>query len=341
MEVNVAGRFGRRRGLIAATLTEVVVMACWFGIPAGHPFPVIQIVSGLEGVGAGGLMFGLYTVLTDVMDDTRSRAQATGGPGQEGLLAGIFVMVEKATAASGAFLFSMVLAAAGFVSASDAGAKQPPAVATAIALAIAIIPAALALTACLFLREPGKRPRQSQGPLVAIGAIVLAGYGLLNSAPVNADKAGSPPAIAVKRIVTGADGRSRAEDFALPRAAVPDPTVAVARLNATDVEISTSAPGLFIDWHRVSTPRLLVILKGTIEIGTGDGKFYRLGPGDVALAMDTTGQGHTSRTVGDVPVMAMTVRLPKEDPLQSRDSFSSDGISGSACVANALTIKHE
>jgi len=77
-----------------------------------------------------------------------------------------------------------------------------------------------------------------------------------------------------------------------------------------------------------------------MEVGTGDGKIHQLHAGDYALAMDTTGQGHTSRTVGKVPVTAMTVRLPKDDPLRSRDSSCSDGVSGTACVANGLSIQH-
>jgi GPH family glycoside/pentoside/hexuronide:cation symporter len=92
------------------------------------------------------------------MDYTRRHS---AGSSPEGILAGVFVMVEKATAAAGTGLFSAILGWAGYVSAHDAGTLQPGAVKPAILLAIAIIPACTASIACFFLRglrldrEPG------------------------------------------------------------------------------------------------------------------------------------------------------------------------------------------
>ena len=74
-------------------------------------------------------------------------------------------------------------------------------------------------------------------------------------------------------------------------------------------------PGTFIDWHRVTTPRLWILLQGAWDFGTGDGKVHRLVAGDIVLAADTTGQGHTSRNVGTVPSFVLTVRLPAADAL--------------------------
>jgi hypothetical protein len=153
--------------------------------------------------------------------------------------------------------------------------------------------------------------------------------------------AASPATIVINRIAAGPDGTSFVDKVALPRPPGADAAAMVARLYSTDVEIGMSAPGTLIDWHRVSTPRLLVILQGEMEIGTGDGKLTRLKAGDIALAADVTGKGHTSRTVGTSPVMAMTVRLPKDDPLRTRESSCSDGVAARDCVANNLTIHRD
>lgn len=148
--VRVAAKFGRRNGLLAAGMLEIATMASWFLMPAGQPTPWLQIIGGVSGIAGGGLFFGLYTVLTDTMDFTRR----TSGEGREGILAGVFVMVEKATTALGTFIFSLILGWAGFVSAHDAGsAAQPENVRTGIIFAISLIPSACALLACLFLRR--------------------------------------------------------------------------------------------------------------------------------------------------------------------------------------------
>ena len=36
---------------------------------------------------------------------------------------------------------------------------------------------------------------------------------------------------------------------------------------------------------------------------------HRLGPGDVNLAEDLTGRGHTTRVVGDVPRVVATIHM--------------------------------
>jgi gentisate 1,2-dioxygenase len=131
-----------------------------------------------------------------------------------------------------------------------------------------------------------------------------------------------PDRMRIKRVTAGPDGKSRLDVIELPIAASEAGKSLVSRLYATDVELGYGVPGTFIDWHRVTTPRLFIVLQGVWEFGTGDGKLYRLKAGDIVLAADTTGQGHTSRNVGDVPAFALTVRLPLEDPLKLKPNGS-------------------
>ncbi|WP_310532262.1 MFS transporter [Novosphingobium sp.] len=324
--IRVARRFGRANGLIAAALLDAVAMLCWYLVPAGAPTPWVQMLGCFEGICIGGLIFGLYAILTDTMDLAR-RNSATG---HEGVLSGLFVMVEKATAAFGAFIFSVIMSGVGFVSAKNAGAMQSPQVLAGIVIAMSLIPAAAAVVACLFLR--GKALRG--GPVAAAILVLVLAF---PATPWAKEGDG----IVITRVLSAPDGKSYAEPFTLPRPAGAGPKALLARLYTTDAEIGVSKPGTFIDWHPVSTPRLLVVLKGMIEIGTGDGKIHRLRAGDMALAMDTTGQGHTSRMVGKEPVMAMTVRLPKDDPLRTRSSSCPDGMVAKDCVANTLKIERK
>jgi hypothetical protein len=50
------------------------------------------------------------------------------------------------------------------------------------------------------------------------------------------------------------------------------------------------------------------------EIEVGDGTVKRIGPGDVILAEDLTGQGHITRGVGDQPRLSVVVPLADEQP---------------------------
>lgn len=57
-----------------------------------------------------------------------------------------------------------------------------------------------------------------------------------------------------------------------------------------------------LDWlSQRRRGRCLQFLTGSVEIETCDGSVRRLGPGDILLAEDTTGQGHISRAVAGEP----------------------------------------
>lgn len=127
-----------------------------------------------------------------------------------------------------------------------------------------------------------------------------------------------PAVMRIKRVSAGADGKSRLDVVELPFAGGEAGKSLWSRLYATDVELGYGVPGTFIDWHKVTTPRLFIVLQGAWEFGTGDGKLHLLQAGDIVFAADTTGQGHTSRDVGAVPSFVLTVRLPLQDPLKLR-----------------------
>jgi hypothetical protein len=47
-------------------------------------------------------------------------------------------------------------------------------------------------------------------------------------------------------------------------------------------------------WHTAPRRQWCITLSGSVEIGLGDGSMRTFGPGDVFLAEDVTGQGHTA-----------------------------------------------
>ena len=64
------------------------------------------------------------------------------------------------------------------------------------------------------------------------------------------------------------------------------------------------AADYFSDWHTAPRRQYIFILAGQMEIGIGDGTTRRFGPGDVVLADDLSGQGHTTRSVGGPRISA-------------------------------------
>ena len=109
----------------------------------------------------------------------------------------------------------------------------------------------------------------------------------------------------IVRLYTGADGRSHFEDLnELP----PDVEASAAR-RATEVQFRRFPVGFFSDFHNAPRRQFLITLSGQMEIGLGDGTRRRFGAGDVMLAEDLTGQGHTSRVVGNQPRVAAIIPL--------------------------------
>lgn len=78
---------------------------------------------------------------------------------------------------------------------------------------------------------------------------------------------------------------------------------------ATSIVVRKQEVGYFIDWHPAPRRQYIITLRGNVEIGLGDGTVYTLGPGDMMLAEDTTGQGHTTKAVGDETRVSVAITL--------------------------------
>ena len=115
------------------------------------------------------------------------------------------------------------------------------------------------------------------------------------------------------RVYTGDDGKSHIEDFDPPFEPFVDVEGAYGdgtpMENATGITIRRGAPGYFLDYHTAPRRQYTVTLSGEVEIATGDGTVRRCGPGDVLLAEDLTGEGHTTRVVGQEPRVYLVIPL--------------------------------
>jgi hypothetical protein len=115
--------------------------------------------------------------------------------------------------------------------------------------------------------------------------------------------------VKVTRIYSGADGKTRVEEFEIPlrpRDAGSDLSAAVA---VTSLQVRRTTPQYFLDWHPAPRRQLVVTLSGESEIELEGGRKIRLGPGHILLAEDTAGQGHISRAVASKDRIALDLAL--------------------------------
>jgi len=110
--------------------------------------------------------------------------------------------------------------------------------------------------------------------------------------------------MAITRLYTGADGQSHIEELDL--AAHPELTALMA---TKGVVFRSAQPGHFSDWHNAPRRQFVITLSGEAELGLGDGSVHRVGPGHANLVEDLTGQGHTTRVVGNQPRVTATIHL--------------------------------
>ena len=104
--------------------------------------------------------------------------------------------------------------------------------------------------------------------------------------------------VKITRIYTGSDGKTKVEEFEVPLKPQGQGTELSAIVPARSVQFRRTNKDYNLDWHPAPTRQFVVTLSGESEIELEGGKKIRLGPGNILLAEDTTGQGHISRAVG-------------------------------------------
>ncbi len=112
----------------------------------------------------------------------------------------------------------------------------------------------------------------------------------------------------VVRVYTGDDGESHFEELDLPYEKIVDAEV-TGMQSASGVQFRRTPSGSFIDWHPAPRRQYVITLEGQAEIGIGDGTKRIFNPGDVLLADDLTGRGHTTAAVGGATRVSIAIPL--------------------------------
>ena len=115
-------------------------------------------------------------------------------------------------------------------------------------------------------------------------------------------------AMAIIRLYTGADGKSHFQDIEPKLESRGDKSETGELIAGTGIVIRRFEPTRSNPWHHAPGRYAVFTLSGAVDIEIGDGTVRRLGPGDILIAEDVTGQGHLTREVG--PEARVSVFVP-------------------------------
>ena len=118
------------------------------------------------------------------------------------------------------------------------------------------------------------------------------------------------------RIWTGSIGESQFEEGMIELTGGERGDLLSGKTGATTIAFQETKSGGTFAWHDAPARQLVITLGGTLDFQTRKGEHFTINPGDILLAEDTTGGGHSWRLVDNEPwrrvyvVLAPGVRVP-------------------------------
>ncbi|RFZ85061.1 hypothetical protein DYU05_05500 [Mucilaginibacter terrenus] len=108
------------------------------------------------------------------------------------------------------------------------------------------------------------------------------------------------------KLYTGADGHSH----------IQTGHVAEGVFNlVTSIRFQESPPHSFYNWHNAPAEQYVISIDGILQFETFLGEIFILKPGEILIAMDTTGTAHKWKLVDDNPWKRVYVTFSEEQPV--------------------------
>ncbi len=118
--------------------------------------------------------------------------------------------------------------------------------------------------------------------------------------------------ITAYRLFTGPDGHSH-----VVRGHITNHEIVTAGV----IHFEESPPHSSLDWHTAPTTQYVITLSGVLEFVMHGGESFTIVPGDILIAMDTTGSGHKWRLTNEEPWRRVYVTF--DEPVKL--NFQSNG----------------
>ena len=103
------------------------------------------------------------------------------------------------------------------------------------------------------------------------------------------------------RLWTGEDQNSHFEEGLLDIESSVHGDLLTQKFPAASVSFQETASGGSLDWHTAPVRQLVITLSGTLDFWTRGGAHFLLRPGDILLAEDTAGGGHSWKLIDNQP----------------------------------------
>jgi hypothetical protein len=118
------------------------------------------------------------------------------------------------------------------------------------------------------------------------------------------------------RLWTGNDGNSYFEEGVIDLNLKNDRGDSLSsKFMAQTASFQETPSGGKFDWHNDPVRQLVITLTGTLDFVTRTNEHFVINPGDILLAEDNTGSGHTWKLVGPDPWRRAYIVLAPEAPV--------------------------
>jgi quercetin dioxygenase-like cupin family protein len=117
------------------------------------------------------------------------------------------------------------------------------------------------------------------------------------------------------RIWTGEDGNSLFEEGGIDLQDGERGDVLSGNVSASSISYRETKSGGTFAPHDAPTRQFVLTLAGTLEFRTASGATFLIRPGDILLAEDTTGTGHSWRLMDDQPWRRAYVIVGADTPV--------------------------
>jgi quercetin dioxygenase-like cupin family protein len=103
------------------------------------------------------------------------------------------------------------------------------------------------------------------------------------------------------RIWSGDDGNSHFEEGAIDLADGARGDLLSGKTSTTSISFQETRSGGTFAWHDAPARQFVITLSGTLDFQTRNGDHFMIRPGDILLAEDTTGSGHSWKLIDAEP----------------------------------------